>query len=226
MRTKIMLSLSVLILLTFYVIGCDSDSINNDRGFNDDLQTLTDLEPVPGTENITLLLNKGTTLDIDSWFVFDISNVEPNQIISNGQTQGWCVEWDKPIDSNNTVHTDINVFSTLENEKWIDLNYFLNIKDDLQNEDPELTFRELQAVMWSLVGIPEFDLDQLSDSELPTRLLDENGVADFSREKAKEIIELVKENSSSFTVNEGDYFAVVFETGPDKQNIMMPVTKP
>jgi len=78
-------------------------------------------------------------------------------------------------------------------------NYFLNLKDELKAVDPELTFRGIQAVMWSLIGIPEFNLDQLADSDLPQRLLDENGLAAFNRIKVKEMVQLVNENSASFS---------------------------
>lgn len=212
-------SLTVLFII---LVNCSSSSIDN-LSFDDELQLFTELQPVEGTENLIVNLKKGTDVNIDSWFVFEFRNIEDESVLSNGSKEGWCVEWNKPIRSDNTDHTDIKAFSTLNNEKWNGLNYFLNLKDELKAVDPELTFRDIQAVIWSLIGIPEFNLDQLADSDLPQRLLDENGLAAFNRIKVKEMVQLVNENSASFSTQPGDFFAILLETGEEKQNIMVPV---
>lgn len=218
---SIFLSITAMI---FYLVAC-TDNTTGGLEFNEELQVFTDLEPVEGTNDLIVNLKRGQDVGIDSWFVFNFRNIEEGAILPNGEMKGWCVEWNKPIRANNTDHTDINALSTLNNEKWKDLNYFLNIKDELQEADPELTFRDMQAVIWSLIGIPEFNLDELSDSDLPTRLLDANGIAAFSREKVDEIVTTVKENSSGFTIEEGDRYAILLETGDEKQNLMAPVIR-
>jgi len=214
----------IFLSLILYLAAC-SDITNDSLQFNEELQVFTDLEPVPGTSDLVLNLKRGQDVGVDSWFVFNFRDIEEGAILPNGEMKGWCVEWNKPIQANNTDHTDINALSTLNNEKWKDLNYFLNIMDELKEEDSELTFRDMQAVIWSLIGIPEFNLDELADADLPTRLLDANGFAAFSREKVKEIVGSVKENSSGFTIEEGDRYAILLETGVDKQNLMAPVVR-
>jgi len=214
----------IFLSLILYLAAC-SDITNDSLQFNEELQVFTDLEPVPGTSDLVLNLKRGQDVGVDSWFVFNFRDIEEGAILPNGEMKGWCVEWNKPIQANNTDHTNINALSTLNNEKWKDLNYFLNIMDELQEADSELTFRDMQAVIWSLIGIPEFNLDELSDADLPTRLLDANGIAAFSREKVNEIVGSVKENSSGFTIEEGDRYAILLETGDDKQNLMAPVVR-
>ncbi len=224
MRKKALLFLSTITTMIVYLVAC-SDNTTGSLEFNEELQVFTDLEPVEGTSNLIVNLRRGENVGIDSWFVFNFRNIEEDAILPNGEMKGWCVEWNKPIQANNTDHTNINALSTLNNEKWKDLNYFLNIMDELQEADSELTFRDMQAVIWSLIGIPEFNLDELSDADLPTRLLDANGIAAFSREKVNEIVGSVKENSSGFTIEEGDRYAILLETGDDKQNLMAPVVR-
>lgn len=224
MRNRILMFLSTVTTMIFYLVAC-SDNTTDNLQFDEELQVFTDLEPVEGTSNLVVNLKRGENVGIDSWFVFNFRNIEEDAILPNGEMKGWCVEWNKPIQANNTDHTDINALSTLNNEKWKDLNYFLNIKDELQEADPELTFRDIQAVIWSLIGIPEFNLDELSDADLPARLLDANGIAAFSREKVNVIVDSVKQNSPAFTVEEGDRYAILLETGGDKQNLMAPVVR-
>jgi len=224
MKNKSILILSTITAVVLYSVACSSNTTDNLQ-FDEELQAFTGLEPVEGTDNVVVNLTRGENVGVDSWFVFDFRNIESETILSNGETKGWCVEWNKPIEANNTDHTNINALSTLNNEKWEDLNFFLNIMDEFQDEDPELTFRDIQAVIWSLIGIPEFNLDELKDSELPNRLLDANGIPAFSREKVKEMVNFAQENSSSFTIEEGDFFAILLETGADKQNLMTPVAR-
>jgi hypothetical protein len=224
MKSRTFTLLAAAVITILYFSSC-SDNTSDSLQFNEELQVFTDLEPVEGTNDLIVNLKRGQDVGVDSWFVFNFRNIEPDAILQNGEMKGWCVEWNKPIRANNTDHTDINALSTLNNEKWKDLNYFLNIKDELQEADPELTFRDIQAVIWSLIGIPEFNLDELADADLPTRLLDSNGIAAFSREKVKEIVASVKEGSSDFVVEEGNLFAILLETGDDKQNLMAPVIR-
>ncbi|MGF1671097.1 MAG: hypothetical protein ACFCU6_11670 [Balneolaceae bacterium] len=225
MSKKIIFGSALIAILFLYLNSCTGNNPADNLGFNDDLQSLTDLKPVPGTDNISIRVNRGENVGSDSWFVFDVRGVEVNEYVVNGSTEGWCVEWNKPIRANNTVHENINAFSTLNNKKWSELNYFLNIRESLKEDDPELTFRDIQVVMWSLIGIPKFDLDNLADSELPARLFTENGEPRFSREKVKEIMAVIKQNSDDFIPATGQLFAVVLETASDQQNVMIPVVR-
>ena len=223
MKHYLLLPLTLLVLI-LSINSCSIDGLS-DNGFDEELKTLTDLEPLSELDDISMIVSKGTSSDTDTWFVFDILNAPENSVVQNGISDGWCVEWDKAIESNNTRHDNLKLFSTLDNEKWNKMNYLLNLLDQLREEDPELTFREFQATMWSLIGIPEFDLDELEDSELPSRLRS-NGTASFSREKVKQILAKVNTNGSAFEVNSGDTYAIVVESGADKQNVMIPVQMP
>jgi len=112
--------------LFIILVNCSSSSIDN-LSFDDKLQLFTELQPVEGTENLIVNLKKGTDVNIDSWFVFELRNIDDVSVLSNGSKEGWCVEWNKPIRSDNTYHTDIKAFSTLNNEKWNGLNYLSRV---------------------------------------------------------------------------------------------------
>jgi len=223
MKLKFVLPIASVVFLLI-INSCSIDGLS-DKGFEEELETLTNLEPVEDVDKISMIISKGTAFDSDTWFVFDILNAPESSVIQNGISDGWCVEWNKAIESNETRHDNLKLFSTLENSSWNELNYLLNILDQLRSEDPALTYREFQAAMWSLIGIPEFNLDELEDSELPSRLRN-NGTANFSREKVKQILNRVTANGPAFEVGSGDTYAIVVETGDDKQNVMIPVQRP
>lgn len=91
--------------------------------------------------------------------------------------------------------------------------------DDLKQADPELTYREIQAVVWSLRGLPEFNLNAISDEDLPSRL-QSDGQANFSREKVNSILEIVDDGYEDFEFTEGTRFAVIAETPADVQTVI------
>jgi len=124
--------------------------------------------------------------------------------------------------SNNDVHQEVKAFATSSNNKWKPLNYLFSIENELKAKYPEegvLTYREMQAVIWTITGYmgiaPEFNVDKLSDSELPSRLRD-NGRANFHRDVVKEISELVLNNYSTGTITTSGF---AFQTAEDQQNI-------
>lgn len=98
----------------------------------------------------------------DGYFTIQINNVMPNPIIKNIETEAWCLEWTKPLRSNDDIHEEVCWFSTKENDKWRPINYLFSIRNDLDNSYDNLTYREIQVVVWALTGYmgiaPEFDV--------------------------------------------------------------------
>ena len=194
-------------------------------GLEDSLELFAGLETVPQASNTTLTINKGSDLKNDGYFSVRVSGALPHDIIKNVETEAWCLEWKKPLRSNNDVHKGVKWFDTSNNSKWKPLNYFFSIRHDLQSQYDNLTQREIQAVVWVLSGYmgiaPEFNVDKLSDSELPSRLRD-NGRANFDRELVKDISAIVLSNYSSSSIRFGGF---ALQTPNDEQDIFVPASR-
>ncbi|MEX2573618.1 MAG: hypothetical protein WD317_04950 [Balneolaceae bacterium] len=175
------------------------------------------LEQVEGTENSEVTVRQGE----DAWFEFDIDNIESNEYIIPGTYEGWCIEWNKHIAQNGDTHENLPMYSTYGVDRWKPLNYFLNIIDQLKEESPELTNKELQAVIWSIMEGPKFDLNELPVNHLPHRLRSD-GEINFDKDMVLRIIDHVREHASAFRYDRSKKFAL-FIKNRDDQDIMVPV---
>ncbi|TVR33536.1 MAG: hypothetical protein EA390_03900 [Balneolaceae bacterium] len=221
MKVKLLGSFLIIMSSMLYLMACDN---NVSPGLEDSFELFTGLELLPEAENTTLRINKGSDVQNDAYFKVNISDVLPNEFIKNVSADAWCLEWNKPLRSNDDIHQGVRAFATASNDKWKPLNYLFSIQNDLKAQYPEkgtLTYREMQAVVWTLAGYmgiaPEFNVDKLSDSELPSRLR-ENGKANFSREMVKVISELVLKNYSSSTISLSGF---ALETEEGQQNVFI-----
>jgi hypothetical protein len=192
-------------------------NLTGDSGnISQSLEPVENVIPLEGAERSSITVNKGT----ESYFRLGFSGMGSNDVIANGfEGEGWCIDWQKPIESNGATYSDIQLYSTYNVEKWNPLNFFFNIMDDLKQADSDLTYREFQAVVWSLRGLPEFNLEALTDEELPSRLKSD-GQANFSREKVATIIDIVEAGYEDFDFTEGTRFAVIAETPSDVQTVI------
>jgi len=202
-----------------YLTACDNST---NTSLDESLEIFSGLEKIPEAQNTTLRINKGSDLQNDAFFRINISDALPNEHIKNVSADAWCLEWDKPLRSNDDIHQGVKVYATGSNDKWKPLNYFFSIQNELKAQYPEegtLTHREMQAVVWTLAGYmgiaTEFDVDKLSDSELPSRLR-ENGKANFSRELVKIISEKVLKNYANSTITVSGF---ALETEENQQNV-------
>ena len=209
----------VLFILTISTIlsFTSCKNLTNDSGnITESLDPVENVIPVEGAESSTILVNKGS----ESYFVLEFSGLQENDAINNGFTgEGWCIDWQKPIESNGGVYNSIQLYSTYNVEKWNPLNFLFNIMDDLRQADPNLTYREIQAVVWSLRGFPEFNLEEISDEDLPGRLKTD-GQANFSRDKVVTILQIVEAGYKDFEFTEGTKYAVIAETPSDVQTVI------
>lgn len=180
------------------------------------------LTPVEGAENTMVTIQQGSAVGRDAYFQFTLDNVGENELIDPGVYDGWCIEWTKPIAQQGDTHDGLQMYSTYGKEKWKPLNYFLNLKNQLQTEDPNLTFKEFQAVIWSVVEGPDFDLATMPDNKIPPRLM-KDGEPDFSKEKVQSIVKMVRTNAPDFIYSSDVSFALFLKTGDDEQDIMVPV---
>lgn len=213
-RRALLTGMMLLIGSLIYFTACEAPVSADGESYN----LYDGLEEEAGTSNV--IISQGEAVGRDAWFEFEIEKND-SQILAPGIYDGWCIEWTKPIAQQGDMHESLDLYSTQGQERWKPLNYFLNIKDDLKAGDPDLTFREFQAVMWSVIPGPKFDLETLSVDELPPRLRS-NGKPNFDMDKVKSIVADVKAGASSFD-DEGKKYAMLMKTKDDEQDVMVPV---
>ncbi|WP_340104241.1 SdrD B-like domain-containing protein [Rhodohalobacter sp. 8-1] len=215
MKTRLIIPITTLLLMLFAVSSCDN-SINTD--LEETLAPYLELEAIDEASNTTLTIRRGTAAGLDSYFAFDVSNIETNGIISEGLVEGWCLEWDKPIAQNNDRHDGVEAYSTFGSEKWKPVNYLMSIKNKLKREDPSLTYKEIQVAIWSLIDVPRFNVDEvLAAGRMPSRMMT-NGQPNFSVSKVKDIVDRVRSNADAYTYTETTPFMVFARTENNSQN--------
>lgn len=224
MRANLYYGFLVLLIGSLYLTACDNTTSTK---FEDSFELYTGLEAIEGADNSTFVIRKGRDLKSDGFFQIDVSNIADNGIIEKGVYSAWCIEWKKPLRSNNEEHQGVKLYSTNGNSKWKPLNYFFAIKRDLSIEDPLLTHREYQAIIWSLAGkigvAPEFDVNKLKNSDLPGRLLTD-GEPNFSKEKVTSIVNRIMSEYSTakYRLVNTNFDFVIAQTEEDQQDVIIP----
>jgi len=214
-----------IVVASLLLISCDSlvngnkDSDEPDlKGSLDPIEEVTLIE---GAEDATLTVN--INKDKRTYFSIGLDNIESNGIIGNSVFDAWCIDVYKSIDSNNGSYQNIELYSTYLVEKWKPVNYLLNIHQGLQNQDPELTWLEIQLAIWSLRKYPDFDLDSMTLEELPGQFR-KDGEPTFNIEKVREILDIVEGNYRDFDYEKKTTkFAVAAKMPVDVQTVIMTV---
>lgn len=210
-------STGLLCLSLLLILSSCSNLTSSDEDLTDSLDPVEDVTPITGAENSTLNVTRGP----GSYFMLEFNSIQPNSVISEGMVgEGWCIDWEKPIDSDDGTYENIPLYSTFNVEKWNPLNYLLNIKEDLMDADSELTYREIQLVIWSLRGHPEFHLNEIAEEDLPPRMLNNDGEPNFSYDKVETILQIVEDGYEDFEFVEGTKYAVIAETPSDVQTVI------
>jgi probable HAF family extracellular repeat protein len=182
----------------------------------DSVQGVPFVELIDGAENSTITLTKGT----DSYFRLEISNIDQNDHILPGMARAWCIDWRTPISTG--VHDGIRLHSSYGDISLKPVNYLLNIRGTLMAQDEDLTYKEIQAAIWSLLHYPEFNLNKIRADQLPSDMV-RDGKPDFDRKKAEQIVMLVNSNVDSFEYNSASRYAVVAETPSNTQTLIIEV---
>jgi len=203
------------------------------KGIYESNELFAGLESIPEASSTIITIYRGSEEIHDAYLKISIDNVISNPFIMPGQYEAWGLEWNKSLRSSGDMHREVRWYSSKTNYKWYNwqkwtsdrwkpLNYFFSIRKQLQEDDPSLTFRELQAVVWVLAGemgiAPEFDVLSLPVNELPERLR-ENGIENFSREKVAGIAKTVLQQAPSASV---PYEAIIAHTADDQQDFIVP----
>jgi surface protein len=216
LRNTIFLSLCFMAILL--VASCTNSTSPN---LEESLDLFAGLEVIPEAQQTNVTINRGTNAT-DGYFTIQIDNIDATPLLAHGVHEAWCLEWQKNLRSNGDVHQEVKWFSTGNNEKWKPLNYLFSIRQELQADDPDLTFRDIQAVVWVLAGemgiAPEFDVLNLPVGRIPSRLRNGSELA-IDREKVAGIARRVMEEAPEAT---GLASGVVAQTASDQQDTYTP----
>jgi hypothetical protein len=202
-------------MVLFLTILTSCNNISTSPPVEDSLSKIDNVSFITGTENTIMTVNRNS----DTYFILNFENVGTNGVISDGVGEGWCIDWQKPIDSNGGTYNNIRLYSTFSVPEWNSLNFLLNIKDQLIENDPDIGYREIQLAIWSLRGFPEFNLDDIEITELTPRF-HQNGQPLFDRAKVDQILEIVESGYREFAYIEGTKFAIIAETPADIQTVI------
>lgn len=219
MFNKYILIPAIICAVTFFAMSC-TDSTGPEIG--DSLELFAGLEAIPEASNSVVTVNRGTDEKTDGYFSISIEKIEDNPFLKPGQHEAWCLEWNKKLRSSGDVHTDVKWFSSDSNDKWKPMNYFFSIRKQLQEKDPSLTYRDIQAIVWVLAGemgiAPKFDVMSLPVDKLPNRLVS-NGEVNFSRQKVSSIASTVIEEAPDAQV---PFAGTIAQTAEEEQDIYVP----
>ena len=186
---------TVMIGIMFAFTSCEqSTSTELEESFAE-IKQVTAIE---SAQNTTMELQTGESQD--SYFTVTLGD---------GSTrEGWCVEWDEP--SIKGLQEGVDLYSTQGKEEWKELNYFMSIKDDLRAEDPDLTYKEIQVAIWSLIDNPSFDVDKIAEYDNVDPRIFKDGEALFDVQKVKDILGRVEERfqSTQQKTSLWDYFVI------------------
>ena len=210
-----------IVVLSLFLISCDhalTDQNNKTPELAKSLDPVEQVQIIKEAENTALKVNFNSKKE--AYFSIDFTNITSNPIIDNGLRDAWCIDVFKSIDSNNGIYHNIKLYSTDLVEQWKPVNYLLNIQQALKDNDPLITWLEIQLAIWSLRAYPKFDLHTTNLENLPGQFR-EDGQPLFSYEKVDEILAFVEANYRNFNFDQsGVKFAVVAEMPVDVQTVI------
>src|SRR6056297_11413 len=204
--------------VTLFLSACQDNVSPN---IEDSLDLFSGLEAIPEASQTAVTIHQGSDPAMDGYFNIMVDGVETNPFLSPGTYQAWCLEWNKNLRSNGDEHADVSWYNTASSTTWKPMNYLLSITDDLKADDPELTYRDIQAVIWVIAGemgiAPEFDVMNLPVNRIPSRLRSGDELA-FSREKAAAIASKVIQEAPEAVI---PTHGIVAQTASDEQDIIV-----
>lgn len=204
---------SFVVFILFFIASCENLQQEEEQ-LSETFEPVEEVTLISEADKATITVNK----DDQAFFSIEFSDIDPNDVIGNGVKEGWCIDWQTPIDSNNGTYSEIPLYSTYLVEQWKPINYLLNIKSELKSNDPEINHFEIQLAIWSFRANPEFNLDEASLEDLPSRM-STDGEPNFSYDRVKEIINIIEDGYRDFEYKDGSKFAVIASTPSDIQTV-------
>lgn len=209
-------------IMVLFSISCNNTSTGSEPDLSDTLDPVERVQLVPGGDNATIIVNKNQQ---EAYFNIQLGNISANELIENGTKEAWCIDWTKPIVSNNGIYNGIKLYSTDLVEQWMPVNYLLNISQDLISNDPDISWREMQLAIWTLRANPVFDLNTIGVDDLPSEFQNADGEQNFDHQKIRDILAMVEDGYEDFNFSAGTKFAVIAETPVDVQTVFVVVEK-
>ncbi len=206
--------ISVLALIAMVMfVSCDSDlGMNPVEEFENDQQP--ELSIVDGGESVTIYVGEGG----DNLYNLTLSNTGVNKHLSTGTKAGWSILWESPL-STDTTYEDIMLYSTYNEEYWKPVNYLLNKKESLKKNN-QLTNREIQAAIWTLIDFSGFDIENTGTNGLSGG----NGEAAFSEDRVLQAVEMAKSNANSFQYTAESTYAMIGYSESEGQFVVIEET--
>ena len=179
-------SVCVIIISVFFLNSCKNTTSTS---LEESLEFVRSVEPITAAQNATINIKNDHE---GALFTVELSKIESNSIINDGIQKAWCIEYDVP--SHKQEQTGVKLHSTKGQNLWKPLNYFLNKKEELKLEYPDLGWKEIQIVIWALVEHKPFDMDRISEYQYLSPEFYHDGQYLFDIELSKNIVQLVKQN--------------------------------
>jgi probable HAF family extracellular repeat protein len=182
-------------------------SCGDDKGFNVIDPGLTDnnieLNLLDGGGNATLDITKGES----SYFDLAVRNTGSNEHMSTGIKNGWTLQW-RSSANDRATYEGVNLYSTYNEDYWKPLNYLLNNREEIVENNPGTGYREMQAAVWMLLDFTEFDPHSVNTAELPEDMRI-NGEFNFDLESVKQIVDIAVAGGNGFQYTPSSTYAVM-----------------
>lgn len=183
MRIKILLTITTLLIGTIIALtACETSTSTN---LEESFQNLKKVTPITGIQIETLEVNNNANQE--GYLTVRLNN--------GIEKEAWCIEWDEQEAFG--IQNGAKLYSTKGHKEWEKVNYLMRIKDELKADDPELTPRDIQVVIWSLIDNPPFNVDKISEYENIDPRIFKDGQPLFNIQKVKNIVHLVNTHLSS-----------------------------
>jgi len=170
------------LLVAFVFTNCDMKD-SSVGTFDDVADKLPNFTVMEGAENVTVRVQRNNDR---AYFNVNLTNLGREAAILDGDYLGWCAHWSAPIDTRGQAYDDITLYSTRYDKNWNKLNYLLNNRARFYNEIDGAGYKEIQAVIWTLIEFKEFDIDK-------NQIFD-----DLNRAAFDAILDDVREHGDSF----------------------------
>ena len=208
---------SLAILLASGLVFMSCDTISENRGLEESMEIVPNLKLVNGADNAIMKVNRGEANN--SYFSVELNNIGKNSVINNGVQEAWCIVYDKPLDSEGGIYDGVKLYNTFGDKSFKPLNHFLNERYDLRREYSQLTWKEEQVIIWSVMDKHNpFDVDKVDITQLSR--LHSNGQPLFDKDLVKEILSKLKLEVESFEYKTGQVYAIAGDSGVDDQTII------
>jgi len=192
------------IIALFFILFISSCEQYSNSGIEESVAFIESTTPIAEAQNVTMDLRSG--VNSFALHLIELSNIGPNSIIKNGVKKSWCIEWD--VNSINGIQQNVKLHSTEGQAYWNKLNYLLNRIDIYKQAYPELSYKEIQIAIWSVVDNKPFSIDDIPEYQNFPSTFYKDEEFQFNVSTAREIIEDIRSSADNGTF---DKFAIVVE---------------